>query len=321
MKPKRLYLLNLVLLFALPGCASDHRLPLEVTPQTISHKPHAAPSYSEEEVVSPVLERMNARLEELGLNIRVIKADLVSGKSQHNGITLIDNDRHKQLNTHFVPGDARRNADGRNIRYLVDQSDGSTTGGLTNVQSEPAIDRAMATWNAVNCGNIPIVKRADSGVDPDIVDGLFGFGSIGTPHLADIVHAGWMPPAFFDAIFFGGGDFILGATFTVVFFDPGDLNNDGKFDVAFREIYYNNHFAWGINADPPVADVETVALHEAGHGLSQDHFGKIFIPDNSGEVQFAPFAVMNATIFGKNHELQGSDVGGHCSIWGSWPNK
>ena len=109
----------------------------------------------------------------------------------------------------------------------------------------------------------------------------------------------------------------------MILLDPAsgnDINNDHQYDVGSREIYYNNYFAWGINADPPVADVESVALHEAGHGLSQGHFGLIFTTSD-GKLQFSPFAVMNAVMFGQNHVLQGTDNGGHCSIWGNWPNQ
>jgi hypothetical protein len=56
-----------------------------------------------------------------------------------------------------------------------------------------------------------------------------------------------------------------------------------------------------------------------GHGLSQDHFGKIFRTKN-GKLHFAPLAVMNAVYYDVQQELKGTDVGGHCSIWGSWPN-
>ena len=34
----------------------------------------------------------------------------------------------------------------------------------------------------------------------------------------------------------------------------------------------------------------------------------------------APEAVMNAAYTGPQRELLGTDNGGHCSIWGNWPN-
>jgi hypothetical protein len=280
-----------------------------------------------EPLVSPPLQQINDRLTQLNVNYRVLKAEYVTASTANKvnakGNTIICNDRDKQLAAHWVPNDARRNADGRNITYLVDLSDATPNGGLSSAQTEAAIDRAMATWNGVSCASIPIVKRVDTGADPDLVDGLVGFGSVGTPHLADIVHAGWMPPAFFDFFLPGSGTSFLAVTFTFILLDPAsnnDINNDHQLDVSFRETYYNNYFAWGIDANPPIADVETVALHESGHGLSQGHFGMIFM-DQNNQLQFSPFAVMNAVVFGQNHVLQGTDNGGHCSIWGSWPNQ
>jgi hypothetical protein len=87
--------------------------------------------------------------------------------------------------------------------------------------------------------------------------------------LADITHAGWLPADVLPAN-------VIGVTFTFIFVDPAtgaptDIDNNGKLDVAFRETYYNDRFVWRINGG---IDVQTVALHESGHGLSQDHFGK-----------------------------------------------
>ncbi len=79
----------------------------------------------------------------------------------------------------WVAGDSRRNADGNNITYLVDQSDGNTTSGLTNAQTEAAIDRAINTWRTdQSMAKVPVVKRVDTGIDPDIVDSFFGFGLV-----------------------------------------------------------------------------------------------------------------------------------------------
>jgi len=280
--------------------------------------------------VSQVIVNMNDRLTQMGSKYRILKAEYVTLgnpnaviKVKAKGNTLIANDRDFQTLAQWVPNDSRRNADGRNITYLVDQSDATPNGGLSSAQAEAAIDRAMSSWNSVACASLPIVKRADSGADPDIVDGLFGFGSIGTTNLADIVFAGWMPPAFFDALLPGLGTSVLAVTFGGILLDPAsgnDINGDHRYDTAWAEVYFNNYFAWGINADPPVADVESVALHEAGHGLSQGHFGMIFT-QSDGSVQFSPFAVMNAVMFGQNHVLQGTDIGGHCANWGYWPSK
>lgn len=114
--------------------------------------------------------------------------------------------RIHQSGAHWVAGDPRRLADGDNITYLVDQSDGATRSGLTNAQTETAIDRAFDTWQAENAFNkVDLVKRPDSGADPDIFDSFFGFGGFGNPFLADIANAGWLPRAFFEAVGGPGG--------------------------------------------------------------------------------------------------------------------
>ena len=151
---------------------------------------------------------------------------------------------------------------------------------------------------------------------PDL-PGLFG-AALGLPFSgADIFHAGWL--------FLGPN--VLGVTITFVFIDVSqlpnivftDIDGNGKLDTAFREIYYADGFTWFDDGVSNI-DVETVALHEAGHGLSQAHFGKLFSTDKNGKFHFAPQAVMNAGYTGPQRSLLGTDNGGHCSIWGSWPN-
>jgi hypothetical protein len=172
----------------------------------------------------------------------------------------------------------------------------------------------MTTWDlATTCSAAANVKVADVGADVDLIDFLLGFGAPGG-EVADLVHAGWVPAGIF-------GNNVIGVTFTLVWVSGGsatDINQDGKSDVAWREIYYNDRFVWRINGN---IDVETVALHEAGHGLSQGHFGKIFITDANGQLHFSPRAVMNAAYGGVIQDLTGTDLAGHCSIWGDWPNQ
>jgi hypothetical protein len=123
------------------------------------------------------------------------------------------------------------------------------------------------------------------------------------------------------------GLFIPGAaafTFEFTFFRNGrvtDINHDGKGDVAFREIYYSPLYNWTTDPaahEPGDNDVETIALHEAGHGLSQDHFGTLFIRQDGTPVN-TPLAVMNAVDLGGTlRRPQATDVGGHCGIWANW---
>ncbi len=277
---------------------------------------------SEDSGVS-ILDSINEELSARGLNARVSKMEYFAIGEGRQGQTVFANDRTLQLGTRWVPGDSRRGAVGDDITYLVDKSDGVATGGLANSDTESAIDRAMATWDTVSCSKLDIVKNTDFGQDPDIVDGFLGFGLVGNPFLADITQAGWLPKGFFDALTPGGGDFILGVTFTFIFVaggNPTDVDDNGFLDTALKEIYYNNNFPWAINAAFPI-DVETVALHEAGHSLELGHFGKIFRTDRNGKIHFAPRSVMNGPYSGIQQTLVGTDKAALCTLFAQWPHR
>jgi hypothetical protein len=263
------------------------------------------------------MQQVNRQLATTGLQIAVEQIDFFTIGSGRPSTRI-----HQQ-GFRYVANDPRRLADGDNIRYLVDQSDGATINGLTNAQTEAAIDRALATWQAQQpLRKVVLVKRPDTGVDPDIFDSLFGFGGFGTPFLADIVNAGWLPRAFFEAVGGpGGGRGIIAFTVTFIFVDnngfPTDINGDQYLDAAFSETYYNNTFGdpandragnpWGINIPLPGIDVETVALHENGHGLGIGHFGP------------PPTAIMNPVYHGILHLPLPVDDAGMSALWGSWP--
>jgi len=263
------------------------------------------------------MQQINEQLRASGLRIAVEEIQFISiGQGRPAN-------RIHSSGSRWVAGDPRRAADGTNITYLVDQSDGATASGLTNAQTEAALDRALATWNADKClKKTSLVKRADSGADPDIFDAFFGFGGFGDPFLADIVEAGWLPKAFFDAVGGpGGGDGILAFSVSFIFTDdlgnPTDINGDNNLDTALNEVYYNDNFGnpggsragnpWGINVVLPGIDVETVGLHENGHSLGIGHFGP------------PPDAVMNPVYAGIRHTPLAVDDGGMCAVWGSWP--
>jgi hypothetical protein len=227
----------------------------------------------------------------------------------------------------FVARDPRRGG-GADITYIVDQSNESAFSRtatrpiflLTKAELEPAIDASMLTWqNQPSCGAPTVTKVAYTGVDPDLIDGIvLGDASkIGTPQ-ADITQAGWLAPAFFNRLAPNGSSFILGVTFTFIFSNngvPTDIDNDGRADVAFREIYYNRGFFW--TADPTFAraiDIQSVATHESGHAYGLGHFGKVFL-DSKGVIHYSPKAIMNAVYVSSYRDLAGTDNASFCQLW------
>ena len=75
--------------------------------------------------------------------------------------------------------------------------------------------------------------------------------------------------------------------------NPTDIDGDGKYDVAFREIYFNDLWRWSDLDETPRfrIDFPTVAIHEVGHGLSLSHFGTTIVKEKG---YFAkPRAAMN----------------------------
>jgi hypothetical protein len=260
---------------------------------------------------------INAQLRQKGLNIAVQEVDFFTiGQARPSF-------RVHQQPFRWVASDPRRLADGDRITYLVDQSDGRTASGLSSEETEAAIDRSFASWQAdPSLLKVTLVKRPDPGQDPDIYDSFFGFGREGYPFYADIVNAGWLPREYFEAAGGpGGGRGILAFSVTFIFTDdegvPTDIDNDGYLDSALNEVYYNDTFGdrktdragnpWAINQQLPAIDVETVSLHENGHSLGLGHFGP------------PPTAVMNPVYGGILHAPLSADSAGMKVVWGAWP--
>lgn len=264
-----------------------------------------------------MMNKINEQLAAMGLNIAVEAIDFYTIGWGRPSIRI-----HQQP-FRWVPNDPRRIADGENITYLVDQSDGATASGLTFAQTEAAIDNGLNTWNICKAlKKVEIVKRSDPGDDPDIYDSFYGYGGYGYPFYADIVNAGWLPRGFFEAVGGpGGGDGIIAFSVTFIFLSngmPSDINGDNYIDTALNEVYYNDTFGttgeprenypWGIDVNLPGIDVESIALHENGHSLGVGHFGP------------PPSAVMNYGYRGLRQSIYPIDLAGMSAVWASWPN-
>lgn len=270
---------------------------------------------------------LNTELAAMGLDMQVAVIEyLTSGDGDEIGRTVFFSDRgNKMLGSDWVPGDPRRGG-GTDITWIIDEFDFTLDVSSVAVSSA-AITRAMDTWQAETCSDIPLTSKGTTASDAGVIQWIFGFGgSPPFPIPADVVHAGWLPGAFFDILAPGGGSFILAVTFTSIWVDvsdpaniiPTDIDHNFRTDTASREIYYNDNFPW---ADGNHFDIETVALHEVGHGLSQGHFGEVFLSPGNNRLHFDPRAVMNASYSGIQTELTGTDAGGHCANWASWPDR
>ncbi|MCP2045385.1 hypothetical protein [Pontibacter sp. HSC-36F09] len=240
---------------------------------------------------------------------------ITSGEGKEVGNVVYFNHRgNKQLDEDFVEDYSE---DGTSdISYYVDNNRHSED--LSADITEAAIDRAMDTWDDATCSDLGMTKLPYDGRSTGFIAELFGYGG-SYAYVADIVHAGWLPGEFFDMIIPGGSTGVLAVTFTLIYVDaegnPTDMDGNGKADVAWREIYHNDAFTWN---DGYTYDVETIALHEAGHGLSQNHFGTAFTTLKNGKLHFAPRAVMNAAYSQVQTEISGTDLAGHCSNWANW---
>lgn len=305
-----------VLMFALAATACD--APLATLPDASALPP---PAEAARHRGPNIVDATNDALEAQDSPYRVAYAEYYTdAASGISGNVIYARDLgNKRADLQFIPDDPRRggfDGDPNTIDFWIDQTQGATGNGLGEGATTAAIARGMQTWDAERCSDLGANIVAVP-VDLGLIQWAAGFGGGGVA--SDVMHAGWLPGAFFDLVQPEGATYILGITFTLVFTE-GDLDGNGEPDLGAREIYYNDAFPWADDGVSGV-DVESVALHEAGHGLSQEHFGTIFEEPHSGTLHFSPLAVMNAAYSGPRRSLRGTDRAGHCGIWGSWPNE
>lgn len=270
------------------------------------------------------------------VDVTLVGADYITtpaGFHPATSQTLVTNDRTHLLGVQFVPNDPRRG--GRSfLTYVVDQSDGTaltllannTVGSFPNSSTESVIDQTMAMWQTdTSCNGPALMKEADSGSNIDVIDDLvFGRRPLGV-QIADITHGGWINRNFFNVIAPGGANYVLGVAFFWGFTDQNgnltDIDNNGRADLSFVEIYYNRGFGWsplGEQENAQNIDIESIVKHESGHALGLNHFGRIFLTkdDNDiNDIHYAPRAVMNAVYVSPFRELTGTDKASFCHLW------
>lgn len=233
-----------------------------------------------------------------------------------------------QLTHDFVYGDPRRaafNGGEPGVTYAVNT--GWTSSDVNLTDQIGWLYDSIDVWDAEQCAEMGLSENSVPSGQPGVVQVYFATGQLPETWTADLTQVGFLSAAQFP--YFAANPNVLGVTFTLFWEDENgnltDIDSNGKIDVAFREIYYNDQFNWadnGVEGTQPNGiryfDFPSVAIHEVGHGFSAAHFGSIGRQD--GLLIAQPRAVMNAIYGGSLRDLTGHDVGSHCNNWAQWPN-
>jgi hypothetical protein len=274
--------------------------------------PAAAEDYSGHRAVLGIAETISAPGSDEPGRVFIFRQDVGNGQLSHD----------------FVYGDPRRgafNGGDPGITFAVKSENTSSDALLTDQVGW--FYESIATWDRETCADMLLSENGATPGLPGVVELFFQTGLIFGIWEADMTQVGFRNGAEFP--YFAANPGVLGVTFTLFWQDSNgnltDIDGNGKIDVAFREIYYNDDYEWaddGTEGPQPsgdyVIDFPTVAIHEVGHGFSSAHFGLIGV--QKGQLVAHPRSIMNAIYGGIFRELHGRDVGSHCSNWAQWPN-
>lgn len=233
-----------------------------------------------------------------------------------------------QLSHDFVYGDPRRaffNGGAAGVTIGVNEGWQSADANLTSQTAW--MYESINIWDTEGCSDLTLSVNAIDPTNPGVVANYFNTGGFIDESLiqADLTQVGFLGVS----VIFPPGSSTLGVTYTLFWADNEgnltDIDNNGKIDIAFREIYYNDQYEWadnGLEGRQPdgtrLFDLPTVAIHEVGHGFSAAHFGSIGVKD--GFLFAKPRTIMNAIYGGTLRDLTGRDRASLCSNWAQWPN-
>jgi len=339
--------LRLGVLLALAGASACADVPAptsSLAPSSAAEARAATTTTDENVVISPLLAEINATLAASGADYRIVRADLRIAADGWNGVTstvLIADDRYRGIGGEWVKGDPRRGgrmgvtyAFGSNTAIAPTTRDpnGANVRLVSAADQSASIDEGMQAWARIGCSAQPITRVAvPAGTDPDILDQLVRGQAPSQNYArpADIVHSGWQPASWFRTLAGGvSGNSIIGVTLSYGFTNAQgaytDIDRNGKADLWFSELYYNDRFYWG-NGAANVVDTYSIVAHEAGHALGVGHFGKVFVTKSDAadgiaiaDVKYAPYALMNAVYVTGRSAFTGTDQSSFCSIWASF---
>jgi hypothetical protein len=176
------------------------------------------------------------------------------------------------------------------IGYFISDRPGT---GVTNAELRGAVERAAATWSAVNPAMVRLTYQGTTSAPAEGTDGLNTIGFLERPDL----------------------DRVLGATSFMIDATTGSIYE--------ADVFFNSSFVFSVAADgqPGRIDLETIALHELGHllGLGHSAIGETELTGSgnrrvtgSGAVMF-PIALSGGAI--ADRVLQADDIAGLSDLY------
>jgi hypothetical protein len=165
--------------------------------------------------------------------------------------------------------------------------------GITVADVRGAVERAAATWSAVNAAQVRIAVQGITSAPPEGTDGKNTIGFLDRPDL----------------------DRVLGATSFMVDTTTGEIYE--------ADIFFNTSFLFSVSpgGQSDRIDLESLALHEMGHmlGLGHSAIGETEVLSNgrrrvvgSGAVMF-PLAMTAGTI--ADRVLHADDIAGIVDLY------